>query len=169
VTRWMPNPWIRGTWRFTVQYRRRSDTAEDGRIRCDKRSPLEWQSCESFRSRNNALRSLRLPIGVARCKAGQQFVDEWVECRGMGMTRLIDRQRRLVLETPLLIGKRPLVVVLEPWGLALRQKGCHQGFSITWAQVWNRAGVIAAEQRLAQKRSSGANSIFAKGERKGAA
>ena len=55
------------------------------------------------------------------------------------MTRLIDRRRRLVLETPLLIGKRPLVVVVEPWGLALRQKGCHQNLSITWAQVWNRA------------------------------
>src|SRR5215472_13563168 len=30
------------------------------------------------------------------------------------MTRLIDRRRRLVLETPLLIGKRPLVVLVEP-------------------------------------------------------
>src|SRR5438128_12624668 len=34
------------------------------------------------------------------------------------MTRLIDRRRRLVLETPLLIGKRPLVVLVEPWSLA---------------------------------------------------
>jgi hypothetical protein len=50
------------------------------------------------------------------------------------MTRLIDRRRRLVLETPLLIGKRPLVVLVEPWELALRQKGCHQNLSIKWAQ-----------------------------------
>jgi len=80
------------------------------------------------------------------------------------MTRLIDRRRRLVLETPLLIGKRPLVVLVEPWGLALRQKGCHQNLSITWAQVWNRAALIAAELKRAEKRSSGAKSFFAKGE-----
>jgi hypothetical protein len=80
------------------------------------------------------------------------------------MTRLIDRRRRLVLETPLLIGKRPLVVLVEPWGLALRQKGCHQNLSITWAQIWNRAALIAAEQKRAEKRTSGAKSIFAKGE-----
>jgi hypothetical protein len=71
------------------------------------------------------------------------------------MTRLIDRRRRLVLETPLLIGKRPVVVVVEPWGLALRQKGCHQNLSITWAQVWNRAAIIAAEQRRAECRRRG--------------
>ena len=80
------------------------------------------------------------------------------------MTRLIDRRRRLVLETPLLIGKRPLVVLVEPWGLALRQKGRHQNLSITWAQIWNRAALIAAEQKRAEKRSSGAKSFFAKGE-----
>ena len=138
-----------------------------GRIRLTNillRSPLEWQSCESFKSPNNALRSLWLRSGVARCKAGQQFVDEWVECRGMGMTRLIDRRRRLVLETPLLIGKRPLVVLVEPWGLALRQKGCHQNLSITWAQVWNRAAVIAAERNRARKRSSSKEEVSEKGE-----
>jgi len=80
------------------------------------------------------------------------------------MTRLIDRRRRLVLETPLLIGKRPLVVLVEPWGLALRQKGCHQNLPITWAQVWNRAALIAAEQKRGEKRGSAAKSIFAKGE-----
>ena len=70
------------------------------------------------------------------------------------MTRLIDRRRRLGLETPLLIGKRPLVVLVEPWGLTLRQKGCHQNLSITWAQVWNRAAIIAAERKRADSRSS---------------
>jgi len=60
------------------------------------------------------------------------------------MKRLIDRQRRLVFETPLLIGKRPLVVMVESWGLRLRPKGCRQGLSISWAQVWNRAAIIAA-------------------------
>ena len=80
------------------------------------------------------------------------------------MTRLIDRRRRLVLETPLLIGKRPLVVLVEPWGLALRQKGCHQNLSITWAQVWNRATVIAAEQKRAKKRSSSKEEGSEKGE-----
>jgi len=80
------------------------------------------------------------------------------------MTRLIDRRRRLVLETPLLIGKRPLVVLVEPWGLALRQKGCHQNLSITWAQVWNRAAVIAAERNRAKKRSSSKEEVSEKGE-----
>lgn len=83
------------------------------------------------------------------------------------MTRLIDRQRRLVLETPLLIGKRPLVVRVEPWGLGLRQKGRHQNLSITWAQVWNRAAIIAAEQRRAErtKRGSRKGKSFAKGDK----
>jgi len=80
------------------------------------------------------------------------------------MTRLIDRRRRLVFETPCLIGKRPMVVIVEPWGLALRQKGCHQNLSITWAQVWNRAAIIAAEQKRAERRSSRKKAIFEKGE-----
>ncbi len=73
------------------------------------------------------------------------------------MTRLVDRRRRLVLETPFLVGKRPLVVLVEPPGLRLRPKGHRDNFPITWAQVWNRAAIIAAEQRRAErsKRSSG--------------
>ena len=84
------------------------------------------------------------------------------------MTRLIDRRRRLVLETPLLIGKLPLVVLVEPWGLGLRQKGCHQCLSITWAQVWNRAGIIAADQKRVERsnRSSRKEKVFAKGHKK---
>ena len=39
------------------------------------------------------------------------------------MTRLIDRRRRLVFETPLLIGKRPLVVLVEAWDFAFVRKG----------------------------------------------
>lgn len=83
------------------------------------------------------------------------------------MTRLIDRQRRLVLEAPLLIGKRPLVVLVEPWGLCLRPKGCRQSLTITWAQVWNRAAMIAAEQSRAErsKRSPRKAKVFAKGDK----
>ncbi len=83
------------------------------------------------------------------------------------MTRLIDRQRRLVLETPLLIGKRPLVVRVEPWGLGLRPKGCHQNLTITWAQIWNRAAIIAAELKRAEraKRGSRKGKVFAKGDK----
>ena len=80
------------------------------------------------------------------------------------MTRLIERRRRLVLETPLLFGKRALVVLVEPWGLALRLKGCHQPLPITWAQVWNRAAIIAADRKRAERRSSKEKVIFAKGE-----
>jgi hypothetical protein len=84
------------------------------------------------------------------------------------MTRLIDRQRRLVLETPLLIGKRPLVVLVELWGLDLRQKGHRQCISITWAQVWNRAAIIAAERKCAErsKRGSMKGKVFAKGDKR---
>jgi len=82
------------------------------------------------------------------------------------MTRLIDRRRRLVFETPLLVDKRPLVVLVEPWGLGLRQKGCHWCLSITWAQVWNRAAIIAAEQRRAERSQRGARKgkSFPKGD-----
>ncbi|MGH9396823.1 MAG: hypothetical protein ACRD18_08225 [Terriglobia bacterium] len=67
------------------------------------------------------------------------------------MTRLIDRRTRLVFETPLLIGKRPLIAVVEPWGLHLREKGRARSLPITWAQVWNRAAIIAAEQKHAEQ------------------
>jgi hypothetical protein len=83
------------------------------------------------------------------------------------MRRLIDRRRRLVLETPLLIGKRPLIVKVEPWGLELREKGLRaESLSITWAQIWNRAAVIAADQKRAERQSSAKKSMLAKGERK---
>ena len=83
------------------------------------------------------------------------------------MTRLIDRTRRLVFETPLLIGKRPLVVRVEPWGLGLRQKGSQWCRSITWAQVWNRAAIIAVELKRAErsKRGSRKEKGFAKGDK----
>jgi hypothetical protein len=68
------------------------------------------------------------------------------------MTRLIDRRTRLIFETQFLIGKRPLIVTVEPWGLRLREKGRRsQSLSITWAQVWNRAAIIAAEQQRAER------------------
>ena len=73
------------------------------------------------------------------------------------MTRLIARRTRLVLETPLLIGKRPLIVAVEPWGLSLHEKGRRrQSLPITWAQVWNRAAAIAAERKRAERHGSGA-------------
>lgn len=83
------------------------------------------------------------------------------------MTRLIDRRRRLVLETPLLIGKRPLVVRVEPWGLGLRPKGYRRCLSITWAQVWNRAAIIAAERKRAERsqRGSRKGKLFTKGDK----
>ena len=82
------------------------------------------------------------------------------------MTRLIDRRRRLVFETPLFIGKRPLIVAVEAWGLRLREKGRSQHLAITWAQIWNRAAVIAADQKRAERQSSAKKSMLAKGERK---
>lgn len=68
------------------------------------------------------------------------------------MTRLVDRRTRLVFETPLLIGKRPLIIAVEPWGLRVREKGRRaQGLSITWAQIWNRAAIIAADEKRAKR------------------
>lgn len=68
------------------------------------------------------------------------------------MQRLIRRRTRLVFETPFLIGKRPLIVAIEPWGLCLREKNCRTGkLTITWAQVWNRAAMIAADQKHAER------------------
>lgn len=68
------------------------------------------------------------------------------------MLPLINRRRRLVFETPFLIGKRPLVVSVEPWGLSLRLKGCRTGnLNITWAQIWNRAALIAADSKRAER------------------
>ena len=64
------------------------------------------------------------------------------------MTRLIDRRTRLVFETPFLIGKRPLIAAIEPWGLRLREKGRRgSDLPITWAQVWNRVAMMAAQVR----------------------
>lgn len=71
------------------------------------------------------------------------------------MTRLIDRRRRLVFETPFLVGKRPLVVLVHPWGLGLRPKACRRSLTISWAQVWNRAAIIAAEQKRAHRTNKG--------------
>ena len=83
------------------------------------------------------------------------------------MKKLIARRRRLVFETPLLVGKRPLVVHVEPWGLGLRQKGCRQCLSITWAQVWNRAAIIAAEQKRLErsKRGTREGKLVTKGDK----
>jgi hypothetical protein len=71
----------------------------------------------------------------------------------------------LVFETPLPIGKRPLVIRVEPWGLSLRQKRSRQNLTITWAQVWNRAAIIAAEQKRVErsKRGSGKEKVLTKG------
>jgi hypothetical protein len=71
---------------------------------------------------------------------------------GEYMTRLVDRRTRLVVETSFLVGKRPLIATVEPWGLKLREKGRRlHSLMITWAQVWNRAAMIAAEQTHAER------------------
>ena len=80
------------------------------------------------------------------------------------MTRLIARRTRLVFETPLRIGKRPLIVAVEALGLRLREKGWRYDLAITWAQIWNRAAMIAAETKLREKRGSRKKSIAKKGE-----
>jgi len=69
------------------------------------------------------------------------------------MRRLVDRRRRLAFETPFLVRKRPMIVTVEPWGLSLRPKGCRVGsLSITWAQTWNRAAIIAADEKRTESK-----------------
>jgi hypothetical protein len=69
------------------------------------------------------------------------------------MTKLIHRRRRLMFEAPFLVGKRPLVVTVEPWGLSLREKARRsEGLPITWAQIWNRASIIAADRRHQERK-----------------
>ena len=68
------------------------------------------------------------------------------------MTKLVRRKTRLVLETPLNVERRPLVVTVEAAGLSLRPKGRRHALGISWAQVWNRAAWIAADaEREARK------------------
>jgi hypothetical protein len=62
------------------------------------------------------------------------------------------RKRRLVLETPFLLRGRPIIAHVEGYGLRLREKGRRFFLVITWAQIFNRAAEIAAEQSRKQKR-----------------
>jgi hypothetical protein len=67
------------------------------------------------------------------------------------MTKLIHLRRRLVFETPFFLGRRPLVVTVEAWGLRLREKGLrHPDLPISWAQIWNRAAIITADAKQAE-------------------
>jgi hypothetical protein len=56
------------------------------------------------------------------------------------------RKRRLVLETPYLVRGRPIIAHVEAFGLRLREKGRRFFMEISWAQIFNRAIEIAAEQ-----------------------
>jgi hypothetical protein len=69
------------------------------------------------------------------------------------MTALLERKTKLMLETPLTIQGRPVVAHVEPWGLKLRLKGCSHALEITWAQIYNRAAVIAGDKRLAERKA----------------
>lgn len=69
------------------------------------------------------------------------------------MQKLTDRQTRLVFETPFLARKRPLIVTVELWGLSLREKGRRcEGLPITWAQIWNRASIIASDRKRQERK-----------------
>ena len=68
------------------------------------------------------------------------------------MTKLRERKRRLVLETPYRIRDRALIVHVEVSGLRLREKGRRWVLEISWAQVYHRAAEIAAELARQEKR-----------------
>jgi len=69
------------------------------------------------------------------------------------MTALLERKTKLRLETPYIIQGRPMVVHVEAWGLILRLKGCSHRMEITWAQIHNRAAIIAADKQRAERQA----------------
>ena len=66
--------------------------------------------------------------------------------------KLIQRKRRLVLETPCLVRGRPLVAEVEASGVVLREKGRRLKLNISWAQIYNRAAEITAERAREARR-----------------
>ncbi len=68
------------------------------------------------------------------------------------MTSILERKRRLILETPFLIRRHPMIVHVEPFGLRLRVKRSRHHLEITWAQIFNRAAAIAAEAAIDSSR-----------------
>jgi hypothetical protein len=70
------------------------------------------------------------------------------------VTQLMRRKRRLVLETPFVIRGRAVIVPVRVSGLTLREKGCKAGLEISWAQVYNRAAEIAAENARRERSES---------------
>jgi hypothetical protein len=69
------------------------------------------------------------------------------------MTSILKRKRKLILETPFLIGRRPMIVQVEPYGLQLRAKRSRHSLEISWAQIFNRAAAIAAEAAIRSDRA----------------
>jgi hypothetical protein len=55
------------------------------------------------------------------------------------MQKLAERKTRLQFETLVTENRRPITVLVEPWGLRLRLKGTRIGREITWQKVWQRA------------------------------
>lgn len=70
------------------------------------------------------------------------------------MTNLMKRKTRLILETPLDIRGRQVIAHVELAGLKLRLKGCRYAYDISWAQIYNRAALLAAEAAR-EKRKGG--------------
>jgi hypothetical protein len=68
------------------------------------------------------------------------------------MTNILKRKTRLIIETPCIIQRRPLVAHVEPYGLEVRLKRTRHRSAITWAQIYNRAAMLAADARKPQRR-----------------
>lgn len=71
----------------------------------------------------------------------------------IAMTNILKRKKRLIFETPFLIGHRPMIVRVEPFGLRLRPKRSRYALEISWAQIFNRAAAIAAEAAIKSGRA----------------
>ncbi|MCL5005939.1 MAG: hypothetical protein M1404_05345 [Acidobacteria bacterium] len=72
---------------------------------------------------------------------------------GNAMTSILKRKTKLIFETPFLIGRRPMTVLIEAHGLRVRPKRSRHAFEISWAQIFNRAATIAAEATIRTDRT----------------
>ncbi len=97
------------------------------------------------------LRRIRLER-FSRKSAEGIYIEELAQSH-IAMTSILKRKKRLIFETPFLIGHRPMIVRVEPFGLRLRPKRSRYAFEISWAQIFNRAAAIAAEAIIRSDRT----------------
>ena len=88
----------------------------------------------------------------SRKSAGGIYIEGLAQSH-IAMTSILKRKKKLIFETPFLIGRRPMIVQIEAHGLRVRPKRSRHAFEISWAQIFNRAAAIAAEAAIRSDRA----------------